>query len=70
MSVQINAERLSREMSRRGLRAIDLARAAGLSAPTVSAALSGRAISITSLRLIVVALTQAPVLRGVDELLA
>lgn len=69
MSVQIQAARLRFEMTRRGLSVTDLARAAKLSHPTVSAALAGRAISSQSLQLIAAALTRLPVIEVIDSLL-
>jgi hypothetical protein len=57
------------EMTRRGLEAADLARLSGLSAPTISAALAGRAVAARSLARLVRALMTAPVLDGIDELL-
>jgi DNA-binding Xre family transcriptional regulator len=69
MSVPINTERLMREMARRGWSRADLARAAGISAPTVTLALSGRPISPHTLKRIALALAAATPLDGVDSLL-
>lgn len=60
MSVTVQAARLRAEMERRGLTARGLARAAGLSAPTVCTALSGRPIATRSLHLIAETLTRIP----------
>jgi transcriptional regulator with XRE-family HTH domain len=57
------------ELARRGWSAADLARAARVSAPTISAALAGRPISAQSLRLIAAALTKAPVIDVIDSLI-
>jgi transcriptional regulator with XRE-family HTH domain len=59
---------LRRELARRGLSAIDLARDSGLSAATVSAALAGRAISTKSLQLIGETLSRTPVIEIFDSL--
>ena len=69
MSVLIDVERLRRELSRRGWGQCDLARAAGISAPTVTAAVSGKAIAPRTLRLIAIALSSKDPIPGVDELL-
>jgi len=60
MSVLVDGARLRLEISRRGWNSVDLAREARLSAATVSAALAGRPISATSLRLMAQALASAP----------
>lgn len=69
MSVTIHPGRLRQEIARRGWNPIDLARAARLSPATISAALNGRAISASSLTLIVEALGQAPPVELIDQLL-
>jgi transcriptional regulator with XRE-family HTH domain len=69
MSVGIDAERLKYEMARRGLSASELARAARLSPQTVGAALAGREISSSSLRLIGSALGDSPIIAVIDALL-
>lgn len=69
MGVALRPEVLAREVARRGWCLADLAKATGLSGPTITAARAGRPISPVSLRLIVRALLAAPVLAGVDELL-
>jgi hypothetical protein len=69
VTVIVDARRLRRELARRGLSASQLAREAGLSTPTITAALGGRAISATSLRLIAQALTRLPALDVIDSLL-
>lgn len=65
---RVHAERLRFELARRGWDACDLATAAGLSAATVSAAIRGRHVSTATLRKMVLALSRAPVLPGIDEL--
>ena len=69
MSAQVNGLRLRYEMNRRGWSASDLARAARLSPGTVSAALAGRPVAVVSLTLMAKALTEAPVIAGIDNLL-
>lgn len=56
-------------MVRRGLSVRGLAKAAGLSAPTISTALAGRAIAAYSLRQIAETLTRIPPIDIVDALL-
>jgi hypothetical protein len=70
MSVAINSALLLRELARRGWNGCDLARAARVSNATVSAACRGRAISPTSLRLIVEALMSQPPLPDIDGFLS
>jgi len=69
MSVTVHPGRLRSELARRGWAAADLARNAGVSAPTVSAALAGRAISAQSLQKLAIALTAAPCLDVIDKLI-
>jgi transcriptional regulator with XRE-family HTH domain len=65
---RVQADRLRLELARRGWDGCDLATAAGVSCATVSAAIRGRPISTVTLRKMVLALSRAPVLPGVDEL--
>jgi transcriptional regulator with XRE-family HTH domain len=65
----VDPERLRHELAIRGLDAIDLARTAHLSPATVSAALAGRPISASSLRLMAAALQATPVDEFIDRLL-
>ena len=69
MSVVVDGGRLRFEIGRRGWNSIDLARAARLSPATVSAALSGKPISATSVGLIARALASAPADALIDKLL-
>ena len=69
MSVAVHPGRLRLELARRGWSAADLAKESGLSQPTISAALAGRAITARSLALVARALAGAPVLEVVDTLL-
>jgi transcriptional regulator with XRE-family HTH domain len=69
MRVHVDPGRLRHELARRGLSATHLAREAGLSTPTITAALAGRAISATSLSLIAKALTRLPAMDVIDSLL-
>ena len=68
MGVVIHPGRLRLEMARRGWSATDLAREAGLSRPTVSAATSGRAVAARSVGLMAAALARTPVLPAIDSL--
>lgn len=68
MSATIHPGRLRVEITRRGWSAMDLARESRLSPATISAALAGRPISATSLRLIAEALIQAPAIGVIDAL--
>jgi transcriptional regulator with XRE-family HTH domain len=70
MSTLVNAQRLRWEMTRRGWLGVDLARQARISEATVSAALSGRSVSTSSVALIAKALSDAPIIEGVDDLLS
>jgi lambda repressor-like predicted transcriptional regulator len=56
-------------MARRGWGATDLARESRLSQATISTALAGRPVAEKSLALIAKALSQAPVLDGIDALI-
>ncbi|HZT96844.1 MAG TPA: helix-turn-helix transcriptional regulator [Chloroflexota bacterium] len=58
MGVPLNSERLKLELARRGWSQADLASAAGLSRPTVTAAMSGKPVAPRSLRRIAIALAQ------------
>jgi transcriptional regulator with XRE-family HTH domain len=69
VGVVIRREVLGREVARRGWTLADLAKAAGLSGATVTAASAGRPVSPGSLRRIAGALASVPPLDGVDELL-
>jgi lambda repressor-like predicted transcriptional regulator len=70
MSVTVHRDHLRHEMNRRGWAATDLARASRLSEATISSALGGKPISTRSLGLIADALAAAPVIRGIDDLIA
>ena len=69
MGVILRAERLRWEMARRGWGCLDLARACGLSHPTVSAALAGQPVSPRSLDRIARGLLRTPPIEGTDALL-
>ena len=69
MGVVINVATLARELARRGWMSTDLAREAGLSHATISAARSGRPVSPTTVRLIAAALGRTPPLDEIDVLL-
>ena len=69
MSVVLAADRPRLEIARRGWGSTDLARAARVSAPTVSAALAGRPVAPQTLRRIVLTLAGTPPLAGVEDIL-
>ena len=68
-TARVSRDRLDRELACRGWTGSDLARAAGLSAATISAARRGGRVAPRTLRKIVEALLKAPVLAGAEELL-
>jgi len=70
LSVLINSHSLRRELLRRGWCQHDLAVNAGISSPTVSAALAGRAVTPRTLKLIATALSLVAPIEGVEELIA
>lgn len=67
--MQVHASRLRWEMARRGLTVRTLAQDAGLSAPTISAAVGGRPISTASLHLIADTLSRIPPVEIADVLI-
>ena len=69
MSVVLASDRLRLEVVRRGWGHADLARAAHVSAPTISAAMAGRPVAASTLRRIAIALAEAPPVSGVDSIL-
>jgi lambda repressor-like predicted transcriptional regulator len=69
VGIAVRRDVLEREIARRGWTHADLARAAGLSAATVTSATAGRRVSPRTLQLIVKALLDARPLEGVDSLL-
>jgi transcriptional regulator with XRE-family HTH domain len=69
MSVRLDASRLRHERDRRAWTNTELAAAAGVSNPTVTAALAGRPVAPRTLRLIARALAACPVVADVDALL-
>jgi transcriptional regulator with XRE-family HTH domain len=69
VGIALNADRLRLELARRGWSHSDLARAAHVSPATVSAAAAGRRLSPATLRCIVTALSAAPPLAEIDNLL-
>lgn len=68
MGVVVHPGRLRLELARRGWAAADLAREAGVSHPTISAALSGRPVAAKSLSLIAGALGRVPPNAQIDQL--
>jgi transcriptional regulator with XRE-family HTH domain len=69
MSVVLAADRLRLEIARRGWGNADLARAASVSAATITAATAGRPISPSTLRKIALALSMSEPVSGVDAIL-
>ena len=69
VSTRMDPARLDRELARRGWNATDLAKAAGISVATMSAARSGRPVANATVCKIAEALLKAPVVPGVDDLL-
>ena len=69
MSVVLARDRLRLEMARRGWGNADLARAAQVSAPTVTAALAGRPVAPRTVLRIAIALAKTPPVTGVDSIL-
>ena len=69
VSVSVHPGRLRQEIARRGWNPIDLARAARLSPATISAAINGKPISATSLKLIAKALADTRPMDVIDRLL-
>jgi len=67
--VYVNVIRLRREIALRGWRPTDLARAAGLSAGTMTAVMKGGPVSPGTLKRIAAALRHHPVVPGLDDLL-
>ncbi len=67
--VYVNVSRLRREIALRGWRPTDLARMARLSAGTMTNVMKGGAVSPGTVRKIAVALTHAPVIPGLEDLL-
>jgi transcriptional regulator with XRE-family HTH domain len=69
MSVVLNRAQLRLEIAQRGWTASQLAREAGLSPATLSAALAGRAVAAASLKRIAEALARAPAIDGIERLI-
>jgi transcriptional regulator with XRE-family HTH domain len=67
--VVLDSDRLRHEMARRGWSQTDLAMAAALSPPTITAALAGRGIAPKSLRRIATALATTVPIDGIESLL-
>ncbi len=68
MTVRFDQSRFATQLRVRGIACCELARAAGLSAPTVTAAAAGRPISARSARLIALALLKVEPIPGMHEL--
>jgi transcriptional regulator with XRE-family HTH domain len=69
VGIKIDPKRLRLELARRGWTGTRLATEAGVSSPTVSAALAGKAIAAQSLSLMAAALGRTPPVPGIDALL-
>lgn len=70
MGHRINPAALRHQCAIHGLSFQELAHGAGLSAPTISHALSGRPVSTRTLRAIAAALDRTDLLPGINGLLA
>lgn len=69
MGIVLSSARLEREMARRGWSHADLAKAANVSGPTVTAALAGHPVAPRTLKRIAEALLSEPPIEGIDGLL-
>lgn len=69
MRVVLDRDKLLRGLQVRGMRMADLAVAAGVSPPTVSAALAGRAVNLRSAIALTRAIGSRPVLPEMDDFL-
>jgi hypothetical protein len=69
VSVVVATERLRYELALRGWGNGDLARVAGISAPTVTAVLAGKPIAPGTFRKIAIALTKESAVAGADSIL-
>ena len=65
--VKIRADKLRRELVRRGWSANDLCRASGLSRPAVAGALAGRLVKPMTLKRIVIVLAAQEPVDGIDD---
>lgn len=68
MGVVVHPGRLRLELARRGWSATDLARESGVSRPTISAALAGKAVAARSVGLMAKALSRVPAEPVIDAL--
>ena len=68
MTVRFDVSHFVKQLHMRGLSCCELAREAGVSPPTVSAAAAGRPISVRSARLIALALFNVEPIPGMNEL--
>jgi transcriptional regulator with XRE-family HTH domain len=69
MGVVLHPGRLKLEMARRAWSATDLARESGISRPTISAALAGKAIAAKSVGLVARAFARVPAEPAIDALI-
>lgn len=69
MRVQLDGAGLRRELARRGMTQAELAKAAGVTEPTVSHAIAGKMVSYLTIRKLARALTVTPVLPGTDGII-
>jgi transcriptional regulator with XRE-family HTH domain len=69
VKVLIDPDRLRLELARRGWTARELSVRSGASGPTLSAVMAGRGVRPGTIKRIALALSQAPVVEGIDSLL-
>jgi transcriptional regulator with XRE-family HTH domain len=69
MDILVNRDRLSHELARRGWTVAELAVRAGVSAPTVTAVMAGRLVRPSTVKRIALAISKAPVVDGIDQIL-
>ena len=70
MGIVIGAAQLQRELAKRGLNQVELARLAGVAPATVTHAIHGRPVTPGTVARIARALLRVPVIDGIDSLLA
>lgn len=69
-AVRVQSNRLQEQLALRGWNAVDLARASGVSPATLTNVFRGRRIRAATIRKIAIALTNAPTVQGIEDLLS